>query len=87
MIKNYILNNDENIRIQSMIIFSNLINNYYKYFESFMGTLIDTLIQILDKDTEKSKKACIDILLTIGEYENYLINSTYKICTKFFFFG
>ena len=85
MIKQYMLNNDENIRIQSMIIFSNLISNYYKYFESFMSTLIDTLIQILDKDSEKSKKTCIDILLTIGEYEIYLINSTYKICTNFSF--
>ena len=85
MIKTYMLHHDENIRIQSMIIFSNLVSNYYKYFESFMGTLIDTIIQILDKDSEKSKKSCIDILLTIGEYEIYLINNTYEICPNFSF--
>ena len=85
MIKTYMLHHDENIRIQSMTIFSNLVSNYYKYFESFMGTLIDTIVQILDKDTEKSKKSCIDILLTIGEFEIYLINNTYEICPNFSF--
>ena len=85
MIKTYMLHHDENIRIQSMTIFSNLVSNYYKYFESFMGTLIDSIVQILDKDTEKSKKSCIDILLSIGEFEIYLTNSTYEICPNFSF--
>ena len=85
MIKTYMLHHDENIRIQSMTIFSNLVSNYYKYFESFMGTLIDSIVQILDKDTEKSKKSCIDILLSIGEFEIFLTNSTYEICPNFSF--
>ena len=85
MIKTYMLHHDENIRIQSMTIFSNLVSNYYKYFDSFMGTLIDSIVQILDKDTEKTKKSCIDILLSIGEFEIYLTNSTYEICPNFSF--
>ena len=85
MIKNYMMHSDEAIRIQSMIIFSNLISNYYKYFETYMDTLIDIMMQILDKDSEKSKKSCIDILLSIGEFEIYLTNSTYKVCKNYSF--
>ena len=85
MIKTYVLNSDEQIRILSMKIFSNLINSYYKYFENYMDTLMNIFIQILDKDTELCKKCCIDILFSIGETEIFLLNNPYNVSKNFLF--
>ena len=84
MIKNYMLYNDEQIRIISMKIFSDLILSYYKYFENYMDTLMNILIQILDKDTELCKKSCIDILFSIGEIEVFLLNNQYNVAKNYF---
>ena len=35
-----------------------------------MDTLIEVVLQILDKDTESCKKNCIDILYSIGNDDN-----------------
>ena len=78
MINTYLLNQDEQVRIISLDIFSNLIMSYYKYFNNYMDTLIEVILQILDKDTESCKKNCIDILYSIGEIEIQLINNPYS---------
>ena len=78
MINTYLLNQDEQVRIISLDIFSNLIMAYYKYFNNYMDTLIEVVLQILDKDTESCKKNCIDILYSIGEIEIQLLNNPYS---------
>ena len=85
MIKTYMLNSDEEIRQLSIIIFSGLISSYYKYFESYMDTLMNTLFELLDKDSENIKKACFEFLLSIGEIEVFLINNTYNVSENYFF--
>ena len=83
MIKTYMLNNDEEIRKISLSIFSDLIYSYYKYFESYIDTLMEIVIQILDKDIEINKKYCIDILFSIGEIEIFIINNPYNESKNF----
>ena len=85
MIKTYMLNNDERIRIQSMIIFSDLIIPYYKYFGNYFDTLIEVVIQLLNKDTELCQKHCIDIFFSIGENEINIKNNPYNVSNKIFF--
>ena len=84
LIKTYLLNQDEQVRIISLVIFSDLITIYYKYFDNYMDTLMEIVLQLLDKDTESCKKNCIDILYSIGEVEIQLINNPY--CNKKNFF-
>ena len=85
MIKIYLLNNDEQIRVLSLRIFSNLIYTYYKYFESYMDTLMEIVLQIFEKDNDLNKKYCLDILFSIGEIEINLINNPYNVSKNFFF--
>ena len=84
MIKSYMLNNNEEIRILSMNIFTNLISSYYKYFENYFDTLFITIFEILEKDTELCKKHCTDILMSIGEIEIFLLNNQYNVSKNFF---
>lgn len=85
MIKSYILNNNEEIRILSLKIFSDLILAYYKYFETYMDILLGIILQIFDKDTEKVRKICMDILFSLGEIEIYLINNPFNNSKNFLF--
>lgn len=85
MIKTYMVNNDEQIRIKSMQIFSDLISSFYKFFENYMDTLMNVLLQILEKDTELCKKHAIDILFSIGEIEIFLLNNPYNVAKNFLF--
>ena len=85
MIRNYMMNNDEEIRYISINIFTGLITSYYKYFESYMDTLMNTLLQLIDKDSDNIKKQCFDFILSIGEIEVYLINNPYNTSKNFFF--
>ena len=85
MIKENMLNNDEKIREYSINIFSSLISHYYKYFSNFIDTLMQTLFQIIEKDSDKNKKCCLGVLLAIGEKEISIINSSFGFETNFYF--
>ena len=85
MIKTYMMNNDENIRAHSIVIFSNLIGCYYRFFQNYMDTLIEVLLQIIDKDTEANKKHSLEVIYTIGEIETNLVNSPYNVTSNFYF--
>lgn len=85
MIKQYMLNNDKDIRRNSISIFSYLIDNYYKYFQSYIDTLMQTLLQILKEDCEENKKFCLEVLCSIGEKETNLTNSSYNVTANFHF--
>ena len=76
LIKENMLNSDEEIREYSINIFSSLIGYYYKYFSNYIDTLMQTLFQIIEKDSEKNKKRCLGVLLTIGEKEMNIINTS-----------
>ena len=79
LIKEYMLNNNEEIRAQSIDIFICLINYYYKYFQVYMDILIPIIFQILEKDSEINKKYCYEFLCAIAEHETNINNSPINI--------
>ena len=85
MINQYMLNNDEEIRAYSVRIFIKLIETYYKYFQSFIDTLMKTLFQIIENDSDNNKKLSLEVLCTIGEYEISVINSGYNSLINYYF--
>ena len=87
LIKENMLNTNEEIRTKSIEIFSYLINYYYKYFQSYIDTLMQVIFQIIEKDSEKNKKYCFEFLCIIGEHEininNLPINVNYYFLNKY----
>ena len=85
LIKDYMLNADEKIRQYGIIIFAELIEHYYKYFQNYIDILMQNLFQIIDKDSENNKMSCLEVLCTIGEKEINLINTAYNVTSNFYF--
>ena len=85
LIKEYMLNSDEKIRECSVLIFAELIEYYYKFFPNYIDVLMQTLFQIIEKDSENNKKNCLEVLCTIGEKEMNLINTNYNVTSNFYF--
>lgn len=85
LIKDYMLNTDEKIRECSIMIFAVLIEYYYKYFSNYIDVLMQTLFQIIEKDSENNKKSCFEVLCTIGEKETNLVNTSYNVTSNFYF--
>lgn len=73
LIGHYLLDNDEDIRAYSIEIFSEIIYNHYDYYPNYIDTLMQTLFQIIEKDSERNKKCCIELFFSIGEKEMELI--------------
>ena len=85
LIKGYMLNSNEKIRECAIVIFIALIEYYYKYFPNYIDVLMQTLFQIIEKDSEDNKMNCLEVLCTIGEKEINLINTTYNVTSNFYF--
>lgn len=75
IIKEYMLNSNEEIRSKSIEIFSSLINYYYKYFQSYIDVIMPIIFEIIEKDSEINKKYCFEFLCSIGEHEININNS------------
>ena len=85
MVKEYMLNSDENIRRYSIDIFAELINYYYKYFQNYIDILMQVVFQIIENDSETNKKYCFELLFNIGEKEANIINQPYNTIANFHF--
>lgn len=80
LIQSYLVNNDEEIRTISIMIFSELIRMYYKHFEDYIDNFIGAILKNLENDSDNNRKLCIELLISVADIEiNNKNNSNYEI--------
>ena len=79
LINKYVRHKDQNVREVSLKIFIELARLYYDTFENYIEKIYDFSDPIINDDVENNKILCMEIWATLGNEEDYRMNSINQV--------